>query len=178
MALTIPELIETVLSRIWKEHYENQSRRDQFFRDERALTKAIARYGYECDSRGWDFDPSAIWAELMRVLDTMRGRDAAIRSWFPVYLEASVDRHIRIRADELSAEAKRDDRSAWLQARPRDASQVADRVVARVSVERVRAPTTCEQLATLYRDLASKKRERRARKQAGKPADQKEMRLL
>ena len=115
--MTIPDLIETVLRRIWNEHYALTVRNRDFFRDEQALTRAISRYGYECHTRGWEFEPEQIWVELMRVLDTMRRADLDVRTWFPIYLESAIDRHLRLRADELSAEARRDDRARMLQDR-------------------------------------------------------------
>jgi hypothetical protein len=147
--MTIPDLIETVLRRIWEEHYAHTGRHRDFFRDEQALTRSIARYGYECHNRGWEFEPEQIWAEIMRVLDTMRRADLEVRTWFPIYLEASIDRHLRLRADELSAEAKREDRSRMLHAGPRTAGAIADKVRAGLVVAEVREPTPVEQLAAV-----------------------------
>lgn len=166
--MTVDALIDTVLARIWKEHYEHKRRSHEWHASQRALTKAIARYGYECHGRGWEFEPERIWGELMRILDTMRERSLQIETWFPIYLESAIDRHIRLRADELSAESKREDRTQRVHADPRAAGTLATRVSAGVVVAHVRTPTPVEQLATLYRDLDKRRRARsRTRPAAG-----------
>lgn len=159
--MSIDALIDLVLQRVFKEHYLGKSRREEWHKSRTALIKSIARYGHECANRGWEFEPEAIWAELMRVLDTMRERSLEIEIWFPKYLECSIDRHIRLRADELSAEAKREDRRGSLHADPRSAAKLAGVVVADLRIGTVRQPTAVEQLAVIYRDLHRRQKARR-----------------
>lgn len=102
--MTLNQLVTGLLRRLFAEHYGPDKLRE-FARDRNALLKAIARYGHECASRGWYFEESAIFCDLNRILDTLRRNRADIR-YLPVYLEGTVDRHIRLRAEELSAAAR------------------------------------------------------------------------
>jgi hypothetical protein len=152
--MTLADLIKTLLHRIGAEHYGlgagGQPRVREFMRDERALTKAIARYGHECVRRGWEFEESDIWADIHQVLDTMRPcvitrKNRAPIAYLPTYLEGAIDRHIRLRAEELSAEAKR--------LAPK-VTRVVERTASTVVVEK----TVCETLDILYRDLRRPRR--------------------
>lgn len=145
--MTVDELIDAVVARIHKEHYVGTSRLPFFHRDRVALEKSVARYGYECHQRGWEFEPATIWGEMMRILDSMKERTEAIQIWFPLYLESAVDRHIRLRAEELSAEHKR-------------VANVVKRATAGVQVAAVREPTTVEILAALWTNQARRRRQR------------------
>lgn len=137
--MTVPDLINSLLARLRRERYDGRER--EFLRDRRFLQQAIARYGAVCEQRGWDFEAAKIWREINGVLDTMR--DRSVRVWFPCYLEAAIDRHVRLRAEELSAEAKR--------MAPK-VTRVVDRTAGVVVVEK----TDTEVLAAVYRDLAKR----------------------
>lgn len=144
----VTQLIETVLRAIQVQFY-GRDRLREFMRDRPALIKAVARYGFECDHRGWAFEADAIQRDLLELLRSMLDKRAEI-GYMPIYLEGAVDRHIRIRAEEL--------REAALQA-----DGLVKRTMAGVRVEAA-APqmNATTALATLYRDL----RAGRKRKQA------------
>jgi hypothetical protein len=136
--LTIPELISLVLDSIRNQFYPDSAR--DFKRDERALTKAIARYGYECHQRGWDFDTRHILQAIMKLLQEIKRSGADIR-YLPTYLDGAIKRHIGQRAEELSAKAKSVQRN------------IAKIVKSTQRVEAVREPSATEILATVYKDL-------------------------
>lgn len=141
--MTVPDLISETLLRVRRAFYAGRVR--EFKRDERALTRAIARYGYACAQRGWSFGVREIEAELAALLLRIREQRADIR-YLPVYLEGAVDRHIRLRAEELSARAKR-------------TAPHVNRVLAGVqTVTAVIEPSPVEVLALLYRDLRARRR--------------------
>jgi hypothetical protein len=106
--MTVSELIDQVLQSIARDFY-GETRIREFMRDRTPLMKAIARYGYTCTQRGWSFEVPHILKEVMEVLISMRDKQAEIK-WLPKYLEGAIDRHIRQRAEELSAQAKVKDR--------------------------------------------------------------------
>ena len=64
--MTVAELIEDVLRCLHRDFYRDRTL--DFFRDKHALTRAIARYGVECHSRGWEFSTSSIRLDLLRLL--------------------------------------------------------------------------------------------------------------
>jgi hypothetical protein len=97
-------LIDTCLTYVRTHFYQDKPSHD-WHRDERQLTKAIARYGYECHQRGWEFEPMEIQRDIIRLLFKMSEQQEGIK-YLPVYLEAAIDKHIRTRAEELSALAK------------------------------------------------------------------------
>lgn len=103
--MTLDALISTLLNRIFREHY-GPARGREYLRDQRALTQAIARYGHVCAERGWHFEEAAIFCDISRILDNVRTAKADIK-YLPAYLEGAIDRHCRLRAEELSEEAKR-----------------------------------------------------------------------
>jgi hypothetical protein len=140
--MTVAELIREVLDYIRRGFYSGRVR--EFLRDQRALTKAIARYGYACDERGWDFSVPDLQAELHGILIRVLEHRADIR-YLPVYLEGAVDRHVRCRAEELSLRARR-------------VGVVAPEIVSRLRVQRVRDPKPVEILAAVYRDLRRRRR--------------------
>ena len=148
--MTVAVLIADVLGRIRQSFYRDRTR--EFTRDHRSLMKAVARYGYECEKRGWEFEITAIRAELVGLLHSIISKRAEIQ-YLPVYLEGAVDRHIRTRAEELSAAATK-------------IGSVTKLALQTVRVADVREPTPVETLAMLYRDL------RRLQRQSVKPARQ------
>jgi hypothetical protein len=156
--MSVPELINAVLNAIRLVFYRDRIR--EFKRDERALMKAIARYGYECDRRGWNFKPEDIQTELVNLLNSVWKNRAEIK-YLPLYLEGAVDRHIRQRADELNAQAKK-------------LSTVTRRAIGNLEVKDVREQTTVEVLATLYKDL---KRQKRAKRKPATPTARQEVLL-
>ena len=101
--MTVAALIETVLRAIHRDFYSERSK--DFFRDRVALTKAIARYGFECNSRAWEFSTQEIQKALLALLNKIRQSKMDIK-YLPTYLEAAVDRHLRERADELNEQGK------------------------------------------------------------------------
>lgn len=143
--MTVPELIHDVLGTIRRQFYCDQPERN-FFRDENELRRAVARYGYACEQRGWHFDSRAILAELMQLLNEIKRTGADIH-YFPRYLAGAVDRHIGQRAEELSAQAKALDRRV-------------KRAVSTVQPVVVVEKTDTEVLATVYRDLTRLRRRR------------------
>lgn len=159
--MTVDALIDLVVRRICQEHYVGTSRQQFFHRDRVALEKCVARYGYECDQRGWSFEPDEIWAEIMRILDGIKERTDAIAVWFPVYLEAAIDRHIRIRAEELSAASRK---TSNVVGRFED---LARKIAEKNAASPVREPTAVETLSALYKSLEIRRKQRR--KQCGSP---------
>ena len=152
--MTVPDLITLVLGAIRNQFYADRVR--EFKRDERALLKAVASYGYECQQRGWHFDAPAILRDLMSLLNELKLNSEAI-GYLPVYLHGAVRRHIGQRAEELQSQART--------IRPK-----VTRVVSGVSsVQAVIEPSSTEILSTLYRDLSARRPPRR------KPAKQAEL---
>jgi hypothetical protein len=147
--MTVPELIDQVLQSIARDFY-GEDRVREFMRDRLALTRAVARYGYTCTQRGWSFDVPHILKEVMTVLISMRDKQAAIH-WLPKYLEGAIDRHIRQRAEELSALAK-----------TRDRQNITKKVQTLTKVEAVREQSATEILSTLYKDLKRSSRRQKA----------------
>lgn len=162
--MNVSELIDQVLQSIARDFYGLQpghtlsaggegqgevaspSDLRKFMRDRTALMKAVARYGYTCTQRGWSFEVPHILKEVMEVLISMRDKQASIK-WLPRYLEGAIDRHIRQRAEELSALAKVKDRQ-----------NVTKKVEGLAKVEAIREPSPTEILSTLYKDLNSRRR--------------------
>lgn len=109
--MTIPQLIESTTRRIQKEFYA--CREHYFWRDYRALVKAISKYGYECEQRGWEIKPLAIYWDISRLLDSVRARRADIE-YLPAYLEATVRSHVSMRAEEIQARSQNTGRTVRL----------------------------------------------------------------
>ena len=147
--MTIPDLIANLLGVLRNQFYADAPR--EFLRDERQLTKAVARYGYECNQRGWHFEPQFIQDDLLKLLNEIKRTGADI-GYLPVYLEGAVDRRVRQRAEELSAQAK--------------ANKLPNAVKKLMRglevVEAVREPTHCETLGLLWQQLAKRKQATRA----------------
>jgi hypothetical protein len=162
-------LVDTCLTYIRTHFYQDKPTRD-YHRDEPALMKAIARYGYLCHQRHWEFEPLEIQKDLIALLRNLLGRMDEIK-YLPIYLEKAIDRHIGLRAEELSAKAKAKKQVSAIVSKEMDGKQV---VV-------IKEATTTEKLSTLYADLALRKAERRAERkaaQAAKKAETKELTLL
>lgn len=160
--MTIPELISSVLNNLRNQFY-GPDRVREYKRDERQLIKAIARYGHECNQRGWFFEADFILRDLLQLLLKIRTSGAEI-GYLPVYLEGAVDRHIRSRAEELSAKAKT--------IAPRVASVVRD--ASAKTVTAVVAPSDVEVLANVFKGIKSIQKSARARR----PAKEKQAALL
>jgi len=146
----VSDVIDGLLHRIWVEHYAPDRVRE-FARDRVELTRALARYGHACESRGWYFEESAIFGELGRLIESFRDKRAVIE-YLPSYLRGAIDRHIGMQAERLSDEAKTA-AAAIERFRRRHMQQQPAMVV----VE----PKPVEQLAQLYRDLSRRSRQRR-----------------
>lgn len=97
--MTIPDLLTLTLARIHKQFYTG--RQNDFFRDQRALVKAIARYGYECAQRNWHIEPRAIYQDIHKLLTSIAGRRTEFE-YLPVYLDEAVRSHVNRRAEEIS----------------------------------------------------------------------------
>ncbi len=147
--MSVDDLISDTLDVIRSQFYPDHAR--EFKRDETALMKAIARWGYECHRRGWEFDAHFIQRQILDLLNDIKRRGADVQ-WLPVYLHGAVGRWIGQRSEELQAHARR----------------VAPHIVKIVKglgkVDAVVEKTDTEILATLYRDLRTKQRRRRAPK--------------
>jgi hypothetical protein len=137
--MTVDQLIAEVLNNLRNHFYAERVR--EFKRDERQLMKAIARYGYECERRGWHLQAEFICSDLITVLRKIRTGKAVIE-FLPVYLEGTVDKHIGQRAEELSMQAKQ------------TAQRAPELVKGLKSVTAIIEPTTVEVLGKLYVDLA------------------------
>jgi len=144
--ITIPELIAELLHAIRHQFYADRIR--DFKRDERALTKAISRYGYECVQRGWHFQADQILRGLLDLLNEIKRSDADIQ-YLPVYLHGAVGRHIGQRAEELSAQAKT--------IKPRAVKIIQGALQVQAVVE----PSDAEILGAVYRDIRRHQRQRR-----------------
>lgn len=145
--MSIDDLITDTLDVIRSQFYADRPR--EFKRDETALMKAIARWGYECRARGWHFDAQFIQRQFLELLNDIKRRGAEIK-WLPVYLHGAVGRWIGQRAEELQAQA-------------RSIGTKATKIVQGVrSVDAVVEKTDTEVLATLYRDLRRKQRRTRS----------------
>lgn len=136
--MTVDVLIETVLKQIWESFYAPKTR--EFCRDKRALMKAIARYGYHCEQRGWNVDPSFIAFEIGLVIEKSAKHKANIE-YLPVYLDAALTRAIGQKAEELKAAAMM-------------TNSTAARIIRNTTVvQAVREPTSVEVLSMLYKSL-------------------------
>lgn len=146
--MSIDDLITDTLDVIRSQFYADRPR--EFKRDETALMKAIARWGYECRQRGWHFDAQFIQRQFLELLNDIKRRGAEIK-WLPVYLHGAVGRWIGQRAEELQVQA-------------RSMGTKVSKIVQGVrTVDAVVEKSDTEILATLYRDLRKKSRSRRAK---------------
>jgi len=137
--MTIPDLITDILGCLRNQFYADRIR--EFMRDERALTKAIARYGYDCAQRGWDFSVLDIKRDLLDLLNQIKRTGSPIK-YLPTYLEGAVTRHIGQRAEELQAAARKNKTPKAVQT-----------VVSGVKPVVVIQPDNTEILSALYRDI-------------------------
>lgn len=96
--MTLPDLLTLSLCRIHKDFYINRER--EFHRDYTALTKAIARYGYECAKRGWHLQPVDIYRDIHKLLSRILPRREEIE-YLPVYLDEAIRSHVNRRAEEI-----------------------------------------------------------------------------
>lgn len=158
--MTVEQLINEVLNNLRNQFYADRLR--EFERDKRALMKAISRYGYECEQRNWQFDACFIFQEIMSLLKDIRIKGADI-VYLPIYLEGAIDRHIRQRAEELSAQAK--------QLRPRIAL-IVDKCQ---PLQAIRELTDTEVLGKLYNSLRKKRKTKLKFAGCPTPAKQKEL---
>lgn len=156
--MNVAELITDVCRNIRNSFYADKAARI-YLRDERFLMKAIARYGVECERRGWHFQVDFIFHDLLKLLTKIKTGGAEIE-YLPVYLEGAVDRHIRLRAEELNAAAKQ----------AKNVENLTRKVVAGTRITTVLEPSKVETLALLYKDL--KKRKVKPVKINSKPAQQ------
>jgi hypothetical protein len=139
--MTVADLIARCMDAIRVQFYASASPRD-FPRDSRALTKAIARYGYACNERGWQFEPNVICRDILSILPRI---EPPRHQWLPLYLETCIDRHVGMRAEELSAQAKQQRTVPLL------VSKKADSLKPAVIIEK----TGTETLDLLYKQLST-----------------------
>lgn len=153
--MSIDDLITDTLDVIRSQFYPDHAR--EFKRDERALLKAIARWGHECATRGWDFDAAFIQRHFLDLLNDIKQRGAEIK-YLPIYLEGAVGRWIGQRAEDY--------RDLAYKSTIKSAVTKAVRGVRRV--EAVREKSDTEILDRLYRDLRKKATARRRGRQGAK----------
>lgn len=149
--MSVDQLITEVLNSIRQHWYADRVR--EYKRDERALMKAVLRYGYECNQRGWQFEADFIFTELMTLLKKIRTSGADI-GYLPVYLDGAIKRHLGTRAEELSAKAKT------------IRVQTVKVVAGLHRVEAIHEPTAVEMCSAVFKSL------QRARKRKTAPARQ------
>lgn len=143
--MTVDALIAKLIAHIRSVWYRGNER--GYYRDERALCQAIARYGYECHNRGWDLQPEFICRDMVMLLNQVKSSFDRSK-YLPIYLEAAIDRHIRLRAEELQAEARK-------------IAPKVQKLVASIRSVECRRITDTEILATVYRDLKRQSKRRR-----------------
>ncbi len=151
--MTPADTINRCLSVIREKWYLDKHERI-FYRDKRMLTKAICRYGYACAERGWNFDSMFITKAIISVLVRIEQEDV---EYVPVFIESVIDQHVRQRAEELNAQAKRDRYN-------QDLAKAKGRIQAAVlpdSVVVVEKSDT-EVMAALYRQLNQRKPTKKA----------------
>jgi hypothetical protein len=146
--MKVDALIAIVERRIHDDFYRDRDR--EFFRDRLFLRQAIARYGFECNSRGWQFSAEDICKELLSLLEKMRRQKDSIE-WLPRYLESTVDRHLRLRADELNERGKA-------------GRNIINNTISGIKPAAVREATPVETLDALYKDLKQRRRKRKTAK--------------
>lgn len=135
--MTVADLIRAVEKRLWMQFY---NRHETFFRDRQAIQKAISRYGYQCNERGWSPDPEFIYQEISRVIDSAIKAKADIQ-YLPAYLEQGIDMAVRTRAEEIQAQSRQLD-------------NIAAKIVHGVNgVTAIVEPKPVEVLAHLYKNL-------------------------
>lgn len=145
--MSVPELIANVLEALRVKFYAERIR--EFKRDERALTKAIAKWGYEAAQREWHFTPEEIFKDIMDLLIQMQTSGSDVK-YLPLYLQSAIHRRFGQRAEDLQAAARK------------VAPRVAKLMAGVRTVEAVREPSATEVLATLYTDLKRVQKQRRA----------------
>ncbi len=143
--MNLPDLLTLTLCRIHKDFYVN--RNNEFHRDYTALTKAIARYGYECAKRNWHLDSSAIYRDIHKLLSGVLKRRNEIE-YLPAYLDSAIRSHIGLRSEEIQSQA-------LTSGVTRKVTKVVEgtQVVAKV------VSTETEQLAALHASIRRKPRQ-------------------
>lgn len=98
----LTDFIREVVGNIGRQFYEHNGR--AFFRDQRALAKAVSRYGYECNARGWEFSAREVEQDILALLQEIKRSGAEFRN-LPVYLEGAIARRIGQRSEEMASRA-------------------------------------------------------------------------
>lgn len=93
--------LTAVLSKLRLKFYED--RWLEFEKDKTALIKAMARYGFECNRRHWQFSVEDIFQAISGVIARITRKDI---DYLPAYLESAIDGYVRSKAEELSDQAK------------------------------------------------------------------------
>jgi hypothetical protein len=147
--VSITELVFRLTDKIHRDFYEGRS--SEFYRDYRALVKAVTKYGHECEQRGWEIQPDGIYRDIYTLLCKMRGRREEIE-YLPAYLEGAVRSHVNYRAEEIQARSMNTGRTV---------SIVMEGVKPVARVE----PSTTELVAALHNSLLKRKSPKTKQKQ-------------
>lgn len=150
--MSVAELIDQVMHRVRVRFYSDRPVRE-WVRDRNALLKAVARYGHECTQRGWRFEADELAGRLVALLNRIERPGG--EGWFPKYLEAAVDQHVRERAEEIQAAARR-------------AETITAKALAGLPpVSAVRPPSASEMLGAVWAEQRRRQQDAAARLKAG-----------
>lgn len=94
-------MLEAVLTIVRSKFYAD--RPNDYFSQRRDLMKAILKYAYICEQRGWDFDNHELATQIISVLQKVNRKEF---TYIPAYLNEAITRHVNYRAEELNAKAK------------------------------------------------------------------------
>jgi hypothetical protein len=161
--MTVAELIDQVMHRVRVRFYSDREVRE-WRRDENALLKAVSRYGYECAQRGWEFEAAVLGERIVALLNRIERParpEGGQEIWFPKYLEACVDQHVRERAEEIQAAARA----------AKSPAAITAGVLAGVKVAEVPPPNRdAELLGQIYQEQRRRQKAAAERRQAGSAA--------
>lgn len=147
--MNIHELVVKLTRQIQLDFYGGKPR--EFYKDYRALVKAITRYGYECQQRGWEPDADSIYKDIAGILMRARWRDKKI-DYLPAYLQTAITQHVNTRAEEIQARSASSGRTVSI---VMDGMQPVANVVS----------GDAELLAKIHTSIIRKKSERKAPQQ-------------
>lgn len=157
--MTIEDFLTLLNRKIKISFYQDQRgqwRRDRnWMRDQHQLNKALLRYAYECDRRGWEPAVEDIFNDLQDLLiglETQEHDGKGARIWFPKYLEACVDKRVNLQAEQLNRTK---------QAPATYTRQIVDGLTV---VNEIRTPV--RDMAALYRGIIVKRGGRKKKKAA------------
>lgn len=109
VGMSLEEFLTILNRKIKISFYQDERghwRRDRnWMRDQNQLNKALLRYAYECERRGWQPAVEDIFndlQDLLIALETQEHDGKGARTWFPKYLEACVDKRVNLQAEKLN----------------------------------------------------------------------------